>query len=380
MESNNNLQENKEESKEIDILEMLKYLFSKRKFIIKFTAVFLFIGLFIAIFSPKQYTSTAVIVPQIGKLRTNGLSSLAALAGIDLGNANSSDVISPLVYDKILNNVNFQRDLINMPINFNGQDTTVKIIDYYTDKKYKRFSLLGTITKYTIGLPGVILASLKRNEVESFGENNDSIKVESLSKKEYICLKAFRANFNLDIDSKNGYITISTTMPEAKAAAQVAQSVIDLLQKYITEFKIQKAEDNYKYVQQRFNEISNEYIQKQEEYAKFLDANKGLSSAVSKAKEEFIRNETSALYSVYSQLKQHLLQSELKVKEDTPILTVVTPPIVPVLKSAPNRLLILFAFVFLGLAFSSGIVLGIDWLKKNNFSNKFIDKIDKKIS
>ena len=51
-------------SDEIDITEILKKLWVKRSFIIKLTVAFLLLGLFVALFSPVQYTSTCTVVPK----------------------------------------------------------------------------------------------------------------------------------------------------------------------------------------------------------------------------------------------------------------------------------------------------------------------------
>jgi LPS O-antigen subunit length determinant protein (WzzB/FepE family) len=73
---------NKQEETEIDLIEVIRKLWAKRKFILKVTVVFMALGVLIALFSPKEYTAGCTMVPQIGEKTTGGnLSGLAAMAG-----------------------------------------------------------------------------------------------------------------------------------------------------------------------------------------------------------------------------------------------------------------------------------------------------------
>ena len=47
----------------------------------------------------------------------------------------------------------------------------------------------------------------------------------------------------INLDSKQGFITLQAAFPEAMLSAQVADQARELLQKYITRFKIEKASD-----------------------------------------------------------------------------------------------------------------------------------------
>ena len=56
-----------EEEQEIDILAIVKRLWDKRKLILIVTCCFMVLGLFVALFSPKVYTSSVTFVPQSAK-------------------------------------------------------------------------------------------------------------------------------------------------------------------------------------------------------------------------------------------------------------------------------------------------------------------------
>lgn len=378
MENNSIQQQNNFEEEEIDIMAIILRLWEKKWFIIKVTCVFTVLGVFVAIFSPKEYTASCVVVPETkgGAFSSSSLGGLAAMAGINLGASSGGEMLSPVMYDKLINNIDLRKELMQTPINFEEYPEPVTILDYYTNPDYAKTSVLGAVKKYTIGLPFVILKAIRGDKPAPEVElPSESPKLSAYTQDELKCIKAFAQQFSLMTDKKNGDVTISARMPEALAAAQVAEAVKNLLQKYVIELKLQKAEVNYEYIKQRYDEAKVVFEEKQKEYAQFQDANKVLTSALSKAKEEQMRSEFNVAKDLFNQLTTQLVQAEMKIKEDIPILTVVEPVQVPLEKSAPKRIQILFIWCFLGGVLGCGLILGCDWLKEQGFKNKWVEKI-----
>ena len=354
------------EENEIDLIELIKRFWEKRMFIVKVTAVFLCLGLFIAIFSSEEYTAQCVVVPQTGEGGvSSSLSGLASLAGFSLGSMGSAEELSPMVYSNVMNNINLQKEMINTKIYFDRWGKELTLLDYFTNEEYQRTSVLGYVKKYTIGLPFLILEAIrgeKDNDVAMTG--TDDGKIAMLTQQEDYCIKALKERTTLAVNDKDGYVSISATMPEPLAAAALAEIYMNLLQKYVSEFKIEKAKADYNFINQRYLEAREEYSKKQEEYARFKDANRIITTAVAATREEQIKNDYDLAYSLYSELSRQLIQAEIKVKENTPIFTVVEPVIVPRERSKPRRLMTLVAFGFLGGVLSCGAVLAFDFLKK----------------
>ena len=354
------------EENEIDLIELIKRFWEKRMFIVKVTAVFLCLGLFIAIFSSEEYTAQCVVVPQTGEGGvSSSLSGLASLAGFSLGSMGSAEELSPMVYSNVMNNINLQKEMINTKIYFDRWGKELTLLDYFTNEEYQRTSVLGYVKKYTIGLPFLILGAIrgeKDNDVDMTG--TDDGKIAMLTQQEDDCIKALKERTTLAVNDKDGYVSISATMPEPLAAAALAEIYMNLLQKYVSEFKIEKAKADYNFINQRYLEAREEYSKKQEEYARFKDANRIITTAVAATREEQIKNDYDLAYSLYSELSRQLIQAEIKVKENTPIFTVVEPVIVPRERSKPRRLMTLVVFGFLGGVLSCGAVLAFDFLKK----------------
>jgi uncharacterized protein involved in exopolysaccharide biosynthesis len=350
-------------SDEIDITEILKKLWVKRSFIIKLTVAFLLLGLFVALFSPVQYTSTCTVVPQSGnRSGGGGLGGVAAIMGVNLGTAMMTEgTLSPVMYPEIIKSVPFTREIMKTEViveKSNGQPIT--LYDYYTDKQYRDFNLLGAIKKYTIGLPGVLIGAIRGDKEPEIVESSligDSNTVFKLTEEEKRVYNAIQGAIQVNPNSKGGSISLGYVFPEAKVAAQVTDKIYRTLEEYVSQFKSEKLNDNLEFVEISYETARTDFLNAQDRLTAFQDANRGLTTASARSMETRLRNEYDIAFTLYRELATQREQAKIAVKENQTILTLVNPPVVPHDKSAPRRSIIIIGFLFLGIVVAVGWVL-----------------------
>lgn len=347
---------------EIDLLALVKTIWNGRKIIILSVFTGAILGIAVALLSPKEYTATSVMVPQMGdsQSKLGGLGGLAALAGINM-DINPGAELSPMVYPQIVSSIPFQLELMNTPLNFQDYAQPITLFNYYT--KYSKTSVLGTISKYTIGLPGVLIGAIKGKPKELSLPKDSAIQPILLTKDQYKIKLVLDAMVSLDLNPKEGYITLTTRMPEALAAAQLAQQAQTLMQRYITEFKIQKAKANLDFIQGRYNETKAEFEKAQVSLALIKDRNKDFTSGLSNIEAERINTRYTISYNVFQELAKQLEEAKIQVKKETPVFTIIEPVTVPSEKSKPKKPMIVAIWLSLGGIVGVGIIFGKQYLK-----------------
>ena len=359
--SNSNLQQTSSiDDDEIDLIALAKKVWEGRKTILKTTFIFMGIGLFVALFTPKEFTTATTMVPQTssGKQIGGNLSGLAAMAGINLGSMGGDSGIAPTLYPQIVSSVPFQKELLQTPLTFKGQKNKVSYADYYTN--IQRTGVLGTLKKYTIGLPGVIIKAIKGKPSNLQATTDNQLL--SVTNEEYELIKQLEEQISLDVNIKDGYVTLSATMPEAIASAELAKKAQSLLQQYIIDYKVQKSKEQLKFIQGRYDEKEREFKVKQQGLARYRDRNQFMNSALAQTSMEVLQSEYDVAEKVYSELAKQLETQKIQVKEDTPVFTILKPVSVPIEKSKPNRPLILIIWTFLGGILGIGMVFGRTFL------------------
>lgn len=352
-----------EEEEGIDIMALVRSLWEDRKTIIICTAVFIVLGLVAALTMKRTYTVNTVMVPQLSSGKTSSLSSLASLAGFDLGTSPSAD-LSPVTYPQIVSSTPFRLELLHTPLHYEKADTAVSMLDYALN--YDKPGVMAAVKKYTIGLPGVILGALRgeKEELSLPAEGvTDGPKPLLVNKDEEKLMTAIGNAVSLAVDKKEGLLTLSVTGSEPIQTAELALKAQQLLQAEITRFRTEKAEAELEYVQARYKEVKAEADHYQNLLASVTDRSQSMTTTRSRVEMERVRSKYTVANSIYLEMAKQLEQSKMQVKRDTPAFTIVQPVAVPT-KPSNSRAKTLIVWTFLGFVLGCGIVLLKGYLPK----------------
>lgn len=354
MKEKSNVQSNKSE---IDYIIILNKLWAEKKIILLTTIVGMVLGLIIAMISPKEFKVVTTMLPQSESESGLGkFSSLAAIAGFDLNLGQGGTEISPVVYPQIVESAPFLDELMKSKYKFSKVDKPVSYYDYYL--RIKKPGLFDYLYGYTVGLPGTLKAKMKK--IVAVEKTTEEIHM--YTRDESDLMLSMKSRVTLTINKKEGYLTLTTIMPEAMLTAQVAAKAQKILQETITEYKTIGSTEQLLFVEQRYKEKKTEFENAQQKLAWFRDRNQNVSTAVAKTELERLQSEYDISYSVYSELAKLLEQSKLQVKKRTPVFTIIKPVVVPNDKDKPKRMTILVIWTFLGAVAGFGVIFGKEYL------------------
>ena len=348
----NEIQNQHTSEDEIDLIELLKKVYLEKKFILKTSILAALFGIVYALFQPNEFTSSTTFIPQLSSgVKTGGssLGGLASLAGINLGGMESSSEFPPTLYPQVVESVGFKLDLLASTIKLNDEEIFVK--DYFSNQG-SSLNFLGTIKKYTIGLPSLLLGSFNSQD---FALSKSEIY--SVSQEDKELFDIISGALSLSINDIEGFITISFTDNNKNVAAQITQIAQNLLQEKIIEFKNKSSKEMLDFALKQYSEKKESYETLQDERAIFVDKNINISSSLFQNKLSRLESEVSISESIVQQLASQVEQAKLQVNKDTPVFTTIKPVTVPFERSAPKRSQRVIIFGFLGLVFSCGYVL-----------------------
>ena len=356
MDENMNYNQPYEEEEGIDIMALVRQLWDGRRTIIIWTCVFILLGLVAALTMKRTYSVSTVMVPQMNSKSNSSLSSLAALAGVDMGMDLSAKDLSPLVYPQIVNSIPFRRELLYTPLHFAKADSAVSMYTYFKD--IAKPSPMAYVKKYTIGLPFLLLNALKKEKPEMVlpsSGSDDSPKPLLLTKDEVKLLTVVAESVNLNVDKKEGLITLNVNGVEPIQTAELALKAQQLLQEEITRFRTEKAQRDLDYIQDRYNETKKEAESLQAALASVSDRSQDVIGSRNRIQRERIQQKYALANAIYTDMAKQLEQAKMQVKRDTPVLTVIQPVTVPS-KPSNSRAKTLIVWTFLGFVLGCGIV------------------------
>jgi uncharacterized protein involved in exopolysaccharide biosynthesis len=326
-----------------DIIPMLRRVWGDRRRMLRNCGIATVVAIVVAFSIPKDYESIVVLAPESSSgSALSGLSSLASLAGVNMGSIQNEDALYPELYPQIIGSTVFLSDLYEMQVTSSDGEINTTLYDYIANKQSSAW------WEYIILLPLKVKAMLMPKKAPVAGGEAEEVSYYTYSEQQFSVINKLRKKVWTSVDVGNNVITISVVMQDAKIAAQVADKVAFLLQEYVTKYRTQKAQQDYIYSEQLLADAEKNYHEKQAEYAKYMDSHMlGTLKMKYKAEEERLMNEAQLAFNVYNQLAQQKEIAKAKVQERTPVYTTMQPAVVPQLAIAPRKMFILVGFLFL---------------------------------
>ncbi len=233
MEPNNLQQQPMGADQEIDLIELAQKLWQGRRMIVKWCLAGALAGLVIGFSIPKEYTVTVKLAPEIqgGKTSLGGLSSLASMAGINVGSMNSADAMSPELYPDIVQSVPFMTELFDVEVADQKGLTAMPLRAYVSEELRSPWwsAVVAAPFKALEWFMGLFRAEEPANEgpVDPF----------RLTKEDSEVVKSLQERIAASVDKKTMVVSLSVTMQDPLIAATLTDTVMQNLQNHITQYR-----------------------------------------------------------------------------------------------------------------------------------------------
>ena len=332
---------------QIDWMGILRQVLAIRKKLYIAAAVGVVLGILIALGTPKQYTVSITLSPEMGSSKSgSGLASMAAsFLGGSIG-SDSPDALNATLTPDIVTSTPFLMELFDARVVSQDKQIDTTFTAYLDEQKS---SWMG----YVLKAPGMAISGIKslfsekKEKTETIQEGTIELNEEDAKK-----LEGLRKQISADVDKKTAITTLSVTLQDPKVTATIADSVVSKLQQYITAYRTRKAKEDCQYLEKLYKERQQEYYDAQQRYARYVDANSNVVFQSTMAERERLQNDMNLAYQVYSQVAQQLQVARAKVQEEKPVFAVVEPAVVPLNPSGTSRKVIVLGFIFLAVAFA----------------------------
>lgn len=332
---------------QIDWMGILRQVLAIRKKLYKAAAVGVVLGILIALGTPKQYTVSITLSPEMGSSKSgSGLASMAtSFLGGSIG-SDSPDALNATLTPDIVASTPFLLELFDARVVSQDKQIDTTFTAYLDEQKS---SWMG----YVLKAPGMAISGIKSLFSEK-KEKTATIQKGAieLNEKDAAKLGSLRQAITVEADKKTAITTLSVTLQDPKVTATIADSVVSKLQQYITAYRTSKAKEDCQYLEKLYKERQQEYYDAQQRYARYVDANSNVVFQSTLAERERLQNDMNLAYQVYSQVAQQLQVARAKVQEEKPVFAVVEPAVVPLNPSGTSRKVIVLGFLFLAVAFT----------------------------
>lgn len=342
-----------EQYDEIDLMEIFRNLVRNWKTLLKWGVVAAVIGLAIAFSIPREYSVTVKMSPELAQKSGGSIASLASLAGVNLSNMSSTDAIFPDLYPEIVHSTPFIVELLSLPVDFTFKKAAAHtdLYDYLVN--YNRTPWWNKVFNLPFKALGAVVNLVKgEKKVDESVLDAAELDPVHLTRKQALVVKALNRSINVTLDKKRYIIQVDVTAQDPQVAYKLAETVADNLQKHVSSYRTEKARHDLQYYQELYDEARASYFSAQQKYAQYVDANQGVVFQRVRTEQERLQNEASLAFQLYNQTAQQLQMAKAKVQQETPVVAVIQPAVVPTRAAKPSKAKIMLACMFLGVCCS----------------------------
>lgn len=331
------MEEIKKKNHEIDVIGIAKRVFAEWKLLLKFVAVSAVVGIVIALNTPKAYTTSVILAPEVsgaGNMLDN-LSDLASMVGVNIGsNSSSIDAIYPEIYPDVIASSGFIINLFD--VNVRLKDKTEKTFyDHLTKDAFIPFW----------SWPKIWVSQLFEEKTKP---NQKIVDPFCLTKEQSGICKLFRSRVSCIVDKKTSVVTISFEDNDPMVSAIMADTILSRLQQYIIQYRTKKARLDVEYSENLFKAAKKDYEKARFKYASTADATTNAVMVSYQSMLEDLENDMQLKYNVYQHMTQQLNVARAKLQERTPAFSVIQEASVPIQASSFPRSFMVIGYMFLG--------------------------------
>jgi uncharacterized protein involved in exopolysaccharide biosynthesis len=273
------------------------------------------------------YESSIVILPEFGSKSTTlgGLSDLASLAGVNLGESTPTEI-----YENLLLSEAVLEPVILKKYRTMNFDNLVSLIQYF--------------------------------EIEA--DNN----IEPEQAERNIFLKAYKnlvkGRIETSIERLTKILTVTVIMPESQLSAEVANAMVESLDNYIRYKRKTFASQQRFYIEKRIVQVKDSLTIAENHLRNFRSNNRIVeqSPALFLQQSRLMRN-VEIQQAVFVELTKQLEIAKIDEIKETPVVNFRETAQEPVIKAGPPRALILAFIMFLSFSCTSAFYLLSDKMK-----------------
>jgi len=295
----------------------LQHLWQARWKLVIFNSIVLLLTIFYLLFLTKPYyESTVTILPEYGSKSStlSGLSELASMAGVKVGEGAPTEIYQNLIFsESVLEPViyaKYKTEEFNDPVN---------LIEYFEIEPKE--SLPKNLQERQMFLD--IYKTLTKSRIKT------------------------------DVERLTKILTITVEMPESKLSADVVNKIAESLDEYVRTKRKSYASEQRFYIEKRIQQLKDSLTNAEEKLKSFREQNRVVAQSPQLLMEQgrLMRN-VEIQQAVYVELNKQLEIARIDEIRDTPVLNVKEKAAEPILKAGPKRMNTLLLILFFSVVFS----------------------------
>lgn len=287
-----------DESDAPSVLQLVNLLLRHRRLVVTLSLGVAILAVGLGLMLDVSHTSSGSFMSRSDQGQISRLGGLAAQFGVNLPNMGSGE--SPQFYADLLRSTHLLSQVVD--------------------------------TRYTAGATDGGEESRTGNLVELY-----EIEAETPRLRHEAAVERLRNDVTVETVDQTGVVRLSVTAPWPDLAQQVADRLIELVQKFNVEQRQTRAEEERRFLEERVSRARQDLLAAEDSLERFLQRNRRYQdSPPLRFAHDRLQRRVSLQQQVYTSLAQSFEEAKIQAVRNTPVITVVQPPRLPARPDSRN--------------------------------------------
>ena len=302
---------------------------------------------------PRTYTAQTALAPEAEQQSATlgGLNMMASQLGLDLSNVQTTDAISPTLYPELMNDNKFVVELLKIQLHTSESPVQRSYYTYLTRERKQ---------SWMADIKDALVAKFSKSERPQNPFKNPYM----LNKDNERIVEQIRDDIKISVDRQTGVINVFATAQDPVVCKLLADSCTEHLKVFIVKYRTSKAQKDVAHYRQLMHDAQLQYERVRRKYAASADANQDVILESVRSKVEDMENDMQLKYNQYTAMSTQYEAAIAKVREQTPVFTVLQGACVPVKPSSPKRVLTILGMMLFALFALTACLVARDLLKE----------------
>ena len=302
---------------------------------------------------PRTYTAQTALAPEAEQQSATlgGLNMMASQLGLDLSNVQTTDAISPTLYPELMNDNKFVVELLKIQLHTSESPVQRSYYTYLTRERKQ---------SWMADIKDALVAKFSKSERPQNPFKNPYM----LNKDNERIVEQIRDDIKISVDRQTGVINVFATAQDPVVCKLLADSCTEHLKVFIVKYRTSKAQKDVAHYRQLMHDAQLQYERVRRKYAASADANQDVILESVRSKVEDMENDMQLKYNQYTAMSTQYEAAIAKVREQTPVFTVLQGAGVPVKPSSPKRVLTILGMMLFALFALTACLVARDLLKE----------------
>lgn len=349
-----------EDEEEVSLIDILLVVVRNQRLILICAGIFAVLGVLLALFSTRQYTSSAKLIREAeseASAQSFG-GNLSFLRGMGLNLGGSSAGLTPDAYPDIVKSREVRLAVVRDTFYFPDAGQEMTFVAYVNQDS--GFGEL--LVDYTLRLPWTIKDKLSGDRSSGRAPGDGFYPTE----EEENALVEISKTLGASLDVESGLMTISVSSSFPTLSAALTQSFVDHLVERVREIRTLKARLNLEFVEEQFEMAALALREAENELAKFEDRNNSIQRSRLMVEQSRLERQVMFKSDLYGSLQAQLTQAQVNLQRSEPVITLLERPVPPMDPAGSSRSVMVIYFLILGVLAGIAIAFAKTFLQKRS--------------